>query len=87
MLQGIEFYRDGVILYSLGNFIFDLKRPATRETVGAAFEMSGTRIIRITLTPCRISDCRPIALTGDEKVSALRSLLRYSEPLATETVN
>ncbi|WP_169311885.1 CapA family protein [Gracilinema caldarium] len=35
VLQGAEWYRQGIILYSMGNFIFDMKDDATYDTAVA----------------------------------------------------
>ncbi|MDI6739859.1 MAG: CapA family protein, partial [Candidatus Edwardsbacteria bacterium] len=32
VLQGVEFYQEGIIAYSLGNFIFDQRREKTRQS-------------------------------------------------------
>jgi len=52
-LQGIEHYKDGVIAYSLGDFIFD--EPG-RETCLLKFGISAGGIEDVEILPARISD-------------------------------
>ena len=52
VLREVEYYRDGVIAHSLGNFIGDMVwNPLTRETGCLVVEAKGSRIQNATLFP------------------------------------
>lgn len=57
-IQGIEFYKGGVILYSLGNFLFPGK-AALVESLIARVEMSGSRVESVRLLPVWVRNGRP----------------------------
>jgi gamma-polyglutamate biosynthesis protein CapA len=54
VLQGVERYRDAIIAYSLGNFIFDMWQRNTRETIILQAQWSKTGI-NIKLIPIYIN--------------------------------
>ncbi len=56
VLQGMEHYRDGVIAYSLGNFVIDLSDPEVREKAMSNCLLAKTG--KITFDPER--DTRPM---------------------------
>ena len=57
VVQPLEEYNGGKIIYSLGNFIFDqMWSEATRESVIATITFTGTEIEQIDLTPIKIFD-------------------------------
>ena len=56
VLQGIEHYKDGVIAYSLGNFVIDLSDPEVREKAMSNCLLAKTG--KITFDPER--DTRPM---------------------------
>ncbi|MDR1704394.1 MAG: CapA family protein [Clostridiales bacterium] len=96
VLQGIESYNGGLIVYSLANFCFGgHKNPADkdtmifthtfafdRETLERRPELDSSRVI-----PCSVSsvgnrnDFRPTVLEGDEGERVAERLERYSESL------
>jgi poly-gamma-glutamate synthesis protein (capsule biosynthesis protein) len=59
VLQGVERYKDSLILYSLGNFVFDQSIPRARETAIAKIGLYKNAIQYLELTPLVIADCRP----------------------------
>ncbi len=63
-LQPVEIYKGKVILYSLGNFIFDQGWSKTKDTVLAQFKIkdNGSRVLE--LTPMVIEEASPTPLTG-----------------------
>jgi hypothetical protein len=91
-LQGIEEYRDGVIAYSLGNFIFD--EPGC-PTGMLDCRISGKGITNYRLIPAKISsDFRPtLADEGEsseirKSVSSLSSAYgNYSAELAKQMID
>jgi poly-gamma-glutamate capsule biosynthesis protein CapA/YwtB (metallophosphatase superfamily) len=80
VLQGIERYKSGVIVYSLGNFLFGGSYRPTYET--ALFEVVLTRgEPRFRLVPLEVSNWRVTQLEGsraDELIEHVRQLsLRF----------
>ncbi len=59
VLQGIEIYKNKIILYSLGNFVFDQKKDYQRETVIFRCTLTETGIKDIEFVPIFITDCQP----------------------------
>ncbi len=66
-IQPIEFYKDSLICYSLGNFVFDqMQRAQTREGFILRLNFQGKNLTKIELVPYIIEDyCRPVIFEGD----------------------
>jgi gamma-polyglutamate biosynthesis protein CapA len=65
VLQGIERYRDAVIVYNMGNFVFDMWQSYTRRTALFNIILSKTNGINISVAPCLINDSfQPEPLQG-----------------------
>jgi poly-gamma-glutamate synthesis protein (capsule biosynthesis protein) len=64
-LQGWERYGDGLIVYSLGNFVFDLDNEDLTNLGPRAFE---TVVLYVTLRAGEVLDVRaePVAIDPDE---------------------
>ena len=60
VLQGVEVYKRSLILYSLGNFVFDLMpeflSPATRDTVLVKVKLSGAWVKEALFLPAWINE-------------------------------
>lgn len=54
VLQGAEFYRGAPILYSLGNFVFDMISPATYDGAAALLEFRDGRAAQLRFLPISI---------------------------------
>ena len=87
VLQGLELYRNRLIAYSLGDFVWDHYRPVTGETV----------ILQITVRPAGAAFLRgscpvyldevtgvPAPVTGDHAASILGRLAEYSADLGLQ---
>ncbi len=74
VLQGIEFYREGVIAYSLGNFVFDINLPKTWETMMLEFTLSPTGPVDMTIIPTYIFGVQPRILQGTHKNALYRQI-------------
>jgi len=91
VLQGIERYRNGVIVYSLGNFAFGSFNPigARGGLVRATFE--GSCLDDIELIPLNTKNVevifQPTPLAGSEADAVVRQLQEWSTPLATPLEN
>ncbi len=81
VIQGLAFGEEGVIAYSLGNFIFDQTPEATRQglILEAACDHQGVRQLRCT--PITIKDEQPQVAKGDEARRLMRLLYTVSEGL------
>ena len=91
VLQGVERYRDGVILYSLGNFVFgSYSRTATRSAV-AELEVRDGRVRRVRLHPINVDNVavvfQPYPLAGIEADAVVQELQRLSWELGTPVYN
>lgn len=88
VLQSIERYKDGLILYSLGNFVFDMAADATYETAAVRLVLEGRRIRRVEIEPLTIVRGRyyPRPATPDEASARLRDLSRWSSRFSTPIV-
>lgn len=60
VLQGLEFYRKGLIAYSLGNFIFDQKDSLAKQSAILHVNIRGTDIDSVWLEPIEIRAYRPV---------------------------
>jgi hypothetical protein len=65
VLQGVEKYKDAIIAYSLGNFLFGGKSRSTYNTVVLKVEIWGAER-RISFVPVRVENWQPSILTGEE---------------------
>ncbi len=75
VLQGIEFYKEGIIAYSLGNFVFDLNLPKTWETMLLEFTIAKQGPLEMRIIPAYIFGVQPKVLQGQHK-SALYNQIR-----------
>lgn len=81
VLQGVERYRDGLILYSLGNFAFGSYSTRVRDSVLAVLDFDGGRVTGLRLYPLNVDNFevhfqpRPLAGAAAARVcAALRAL-------------
>ncbi len=64
VLLPAEVYRNGVIFYSLGNFVFDQGWSRTRESAMAGYRLYPDGRARVELVPLWIRDAQPRPVTG-----------------------
>ncbi|PTM58286.1 CapA family protein [Desmospora activa] len=64
VLEPIEFYKGSVIMYSLGNFIFDQGWSRTRETALVQYKLSKDGKARLEVHPMVIREGKPRPLPG-----------------------
>ena len=68
VLQGVETYNDGVIVYSLGNFVFDMWQRKMRESMIFSCKFSKNGIVDFEIIPAYINDSyQPYLLQGNNK--------------------
>lgn len=90
VIQGIEYYNDKVICYSLGNFSFGAnKNPSDKDTFiyQQTFKIENNEIntVEYNVIPCRISsetnknNYQPMLLINEEHDKVIDRLRKYSE--------
>ena len=85
VLQGFERYKKGIIAYSLGNFVSDMRQLSTRETVVFKCQISKNGINNIDYVPVRINrDYQPEILYGTHGVKLQAKMRLWSDDLAKE---
>ncbi|MCT4607419.1 MAG: CapA family protein [Marinisporobacter sp.] len=85
VLQGVEKYKDKLIFYSLGNFVFDRQRnKGTDETIIVNIKIENNQCKEVTLTPIRIKECQPHIAKGKDGEYILERLKMYSQGLIDE---
>jgi poly-gamma-glutamate synthesis protein (capsule biosynthesis protein) len=91
ILQGIEYYKDGVILYSLGNFTFGSYSKDARVSAVAELTFDGQRVATLRLYPINVNnfevEFQPKPLTGANAARVVDELRTLSAELKTEIVN
>ncbi|ADI01050.1 CapA family protein [Syntrophothermus lipocalidus] len=78
-LHGIEKYKSGLIFYSLGNFVFDLKREKTKTSMIVKCTLTPRGVPNYELLPVYISNCQPSLLAGQWKGSVLQRIDELSK--------
>jgi gamma-polyglutamate biosynthesis protein CapA len=90
VLQSIERYKDGLIAYSLGNFVFDMAEESSYESAALRLLLADGALRRAELIPIRIErkTYRPFPATGADAELILGKLQARSKalgaPLAIE---
>jgi poly-gamma-glutamate capsule biosynthesis protein CapA/YwtB (metallophosphatase superfamily) len=91
ILQGIEQYKDGVILYSLGNFVFGSFSETAKDSVIAQLDFIDGRVSALHLVPINVNnvelDFRPQPLKGAQADAVIARLQRLSEERHTQLAN
>ncbi|MCP3995371.1 MAG: CapA family protein [bacterium] len=72
VLQGFEIYKDTLIAYSLGNFVFDQDFLSTHPSVILRTVFEGTELLETTLYPVILDGYRPVAVGGDVAAGVLQ---------------
>lgn len=73
VMQATEFYKNGVIFYSLGNFIFDNPSPRQIKTAIVQLEISPKDLsTKIKYIPCKSINTKPIVLEGKERIVEIK---------------
>jgi gamma-polyglutamate biosynthesis protein CapA len=84
VLQGVEKYKGGIIVFSMGNFVFDMWQRKMRESMIFSCRFSKNKIIDFEIIPVYINDFyQPIILCGEKKEKLLSKItkeyLRYAD--------
>lgn len=73
ILQGIEFYKNRIIAYSLGNFVFT---NALRDSMILKVEIAKDGLKTVRIVPVVIKDCLPFIVTKKEKYAEVMESIR-----------
>ncbi|HJW81294.1 MAG TPA: CapA family protein [Acidiferrobacterales bacterium] len=91
ILQGIEHYKGGVILYSLGNFTFGSYSQQAQVSAVAELTFDGPRVAALRLYPINVNnfevEFQPKPLAGANAARVVEELRALSAALKTEIVN
>ncbi len=82
VLQGVEEYGGGVVVYSLGNFVSDAWQRPIRETAILQCTFGPSGLDSWHLEPVVVNtEHQPVALEGGTASRLMGQIARYSEPL------
>lgn len=91
ILQGIERYKQGVILYSLGNFVFGSYSYRARHAAIGELVFEGNRVKTVRMVPINVFNpevvFQPQVLTGDKAAEVISELSKLSQPLGVAVSN
>lgn len=81
VIQGIERYSDKLIVYSLGDFVFDLANPECNQSIILGINYDGKKI-NCTAYPIRINNrFQPYLLTGEERDRGIKKVNELSDKI------
>lgn len=86
VLQGIEFYKNRPIVYSLGNFVFGAKGDRTTQTMIFNMEINKEGIINTSIIPGRIKTGQPIISEGEERENTIKLINQLSKDWGTKVL-
>ena len=83
--QGIEIYKDKLITYSHGNFVFDqMWSEETREGVVGTYTFYGKQLVAASWKAVRIYDyAQPVFMNATDQSTVLQTMEAASDQLAT----
>lgn len=88
VLQGIEEYHNGVIAYSLGNFVFDMWQEKIRKSMIVRICFSKKGISDMEVLPVYInSNYQPEILQGERAGGLLSEIERWSSKIVMEDLS
>lgn len=79
VLQPFEYYKNGLIIYSLGNFLFDLWHPETKPTVVALITIPHGCAPKVDFKPVYIDSEFFPRKANQEQSATVRELLSFSD--------
>ena len=84
VVQGFELYRNRLIAYSLGNFVFSPPRAESARSVMVMALLGPGGLVRAKIVPAAISGCRPSILNGAPATAWASTIAGYSKALGTD---
>jgi len=83
VVQGLELYKNRLIAYSLGNFVFSPPREASAKSVMVLTLLGPGGLVEAKVVPAVISGCRPVILNGQAADAWAATIAGYSKSLGT----
>ncbi len=84
VVQGLELYKNRLIAYSLGNYVFSPPREISSHTMTLIALMGPDGLLQARIVPMFIRGCRPVVVSGDTATSWLSTIAGYCDGLGTE---
>jgi hypothetical protein len=84
VVQGFELYKNRLIAYSLGNFVFSPPREISARTLALTATIGPGGLIQARVVPMFIRSCRPEVLHGNQATSWLEKVSFYCGQLGTD---
>ena len=86
VIQGIEKYKSGIIVYSLGDFVFDEPFPDTKESFIFSCKLSHMGIHDVEYIPVISNEAfQPVLAQGTRKEEILKKIISLSEEYQSKT--
>lgn len=83
VVQGFELYKNRLIAYSLGNFVFSPPRAESARSVMLIALMGPGGLVQAKVVPATIQGCRPNILNGEAANAWAGTMAGYSKALGT----
>lgn len=83
VVQGFEMYKNRLIAYSLGNFVFSPPRAESARSVMVMALLGPGGVLEAKIVPAAISGCRPSILNGEAGNAWATTMSAYSKALGT----
>ncbi len=74
VLQGIEWYRDKLVVYSLGNLVFDQDFLETFPSAMLRLVTEGSSIVEARIVPVMLDRYRPVPVAGTTAAKIVRTI-------------
>ncbi len=86
VLQSIELYNNGIILYSMGNFVFDMASDDTYESALFQFKFTGSKLVSVSIIPIQISrkNFAPVPADAKSGEKIIKNIQTYSQKFNTK---
>jgi poly-gamma-glutamate synthesis protein (capsule biosynthesis protein) len=80
VLQGVERYKEGLIIYSLGNLVFDMAADATYEAAAFNLKLKSGRLASLEIIPLKINrgSYVPVLASNREALGILEGIRSWS---------
>lgn len=83
VVQGFELYKNRLIAYSLGNYVFSPPREISSKTLTLVALLGQNGLVQAKIIPNVISGCRPVVLSGVPASQWLGVVAGYCRGLGT----
>lgn len=86
VVQGLELYKNRLIAYSLGNFVFSPPREISSRSMMVLALLGRQGLVQARIVPAVIRNCRPVILSGAAADSWAGTIAGYCQALGTSVV-